>query len=92
MSSRRTSAANGAPEAIANLCHMHEAGLEALRRDVAAVATAALAAAVAVPQLRHLFGFSPLSARDLAVAIFAAGACLAVNTAAIGSWQRLHRG
>lgn len=73
-------------------------GLTALRRPnralgiVTAVAVAGLAAAVTVPQLRHLFDFSPLSARDLSVASLAAGACLAVNMAAIASWQRLHRG
>ena len=73
-------------------------GLAALRRPnpalgiVTAVAVAALGAVITVPQLRHLFGFSPLSARDLGVAIFAAGACLAVNMAALGSWQRWRRG
>nr|WP_295746028.1 cation-translocating P-type ATPase [uncultured Acidocella sp.] len=73
-------------------------GLTALRRPnralgiVTAVAVTGLAAAVTVPQLRHLFGFSPLNARDLSVASLAACACLAVNMAAIASWQRLHRG
>ncbi|MDR3505079.1 MAG: cation-translocating P-type ATPase [Acidocella sp.] len=51
---------------------------------VAAIAIAVLILALLVPELRHLFGFSPLSLGDVTTAVLAGIASLAVNVAAAG--------
>ncbi len=64
--------------------------LAALRRPnwalaiVAAIAIVALVLALVVPELRHLFSFSPLSLGDASTAVLAGMGSLAVNVAAAG--------
>jgi P-type Ca2+ transporter type 2C len=71
--------------------------LAALRRPnralaiVAAIAIGALVLSLAVPQLRHLFGFSLLAAGGVAAALVAGLASLAVNLAGTGLWRKLFR-
>ncbi|MCB5944953.1 cation-translocating P-type ATPase [Acidocella sp. KAb 2-4] len=71
--------------------------LAALRRPnrtlivVSVGAVGALSLALAVPELRHLFGFSPLPLGGVVTAIIAGLASLAVNAAAIRVQRRLSR-
>ncbi len=58
---------------------------------VAAVALPALTLTLAVPGLRHLFGFAPLGLAQVAVAALAAAASFAVNEVAASGIRVFHR-
>ena len=58
---------------------------------VAAIALPALAATLAVPGLRHLFGFAPLGGQQVMVAVLAAAGSFAVNEVLAWVIRAFHR-
>ena len=58
---------------------------------VAAIALPALVLALVIPELRHLFGFAPLSLWQAAIAVLAAAASFAVNEALAWIIRKIRR-